>query len=74
MRGTNGAGPFDGRVRRARVAFFVRVGTGIWLTTLTAILFHRRRDRWLTALLVPSAALHFYLAYRLRTSASASRD
>lgn len=69
MRGSNGAGPFDRPVRHARVVFFVRVGTGIWLTTLTAILFHRRRDRWLSVLLLPSAALHFYLAYRLRTSA-----
>lgn len=69
MRGSNGAGPFDRPVRHARVVFFVRVGTGIWLTTLTAILFHRRRVRWLSVLLLPSAALHFYLAYRLRTSA-----
>ncbi len=52
-----------------RVAFFVRIGSGVWLLSLTAILFRRGRDRWLSALLVPSAALHFYLAYRLKASA-----
>lgn len=68
MRTSPDGNPVHTDFRHSRVAFFIRVGTGIWLMTLTAILFHRRRDRWLSVLLVPSAALHFYLAYRLQSS------
>lgn len=46
--------------------FPVRVGSGIWFAILTAILYRYRRGGWWGLLLVPSAALHFYLAYRLR--------
>jgi len=44
----------------------VRVASGIWLVVLTAILYGYGRGGWWGVLLVPSAALHFYLAYRLR--------
>ena len=69
MTATRRADPFRIDARHPRVALFVRMGTGIWLLTLTAILFRRHRDRWLALLLGPSAALHFYLAHRLRSSA-----
>jgi hypothetical protein len=51
----------------ARVMVPVRVGSGIWLVVLTAILYGYGRGGW-WGLLVPAAALHFYLAYRLRHS------
>jgi hypothetical protein len=43
----------------------VRVGVGVWLLILTAILCGSRHVGWWGALLLPAAALHFYLAYRL---------
>jgi len=46
--------------------FPVRVGIGIWLLVLTAI--PCGYGRWWGVLLVAPAALHFYLAYRLRRS------
>jgi len=46
--------------------FPVRVGIGIWLLVLTAI--PCGYGRWWGVLLVAPAALHFYLAYRLRHS------
>lgn len=52
--------------RHARVIFPVRVLSGIWLVVLTAILYGYGRGGWWAALLLPAAALHFYLAYRLR--------
>lgn len=58
--------PNSWEVRHARVMFPVRVGSGIWFAILTAILYRYRRGGWWGLLLVPSAALHFYLAYRLR--------
>jgi hypothetical protein len=41
----------------------VRIGVGIWLLALTAILLGS--GYWWGALLLAPAALHFYLAYRL---------
>jgi hypothetical protein len=52
--------------RHARVMLPIRVVSGIWLVTLTGILYGYGRGGWWGALLVPAAALHFYLAYRLR--------
>jgi hypothetical protein len=52
--------------RHARVMFPVRVAIGIWLVVLTAILYGYGRGGWWGVLLVPAAALHFSLAYRLR--------
>jgi hypothetical protein len=50
--------------RHWRVTVPVRILSGIWLLTLTAILYGYNRDSWLAVLLVPAAALHFYVAYR----------
>jgi hypothetical protein len=43
----------------------VRAATGIWLVSLTVILYSTGHGGWWGALLVPAAALHFYFAYRL---------
>ena len=50
------------RHRRAMVP--VRVVSGIWLVALTAILYGYGRGGWWGLLLIPAAALHFYVAYR----------
>ena len=50
--------------RHRRFMVPVRVGIGIWLVVLTAILYGYGRGGWWGVLLVPAAALHFYLAYR----------
>lgn len=52
--------------KHPRRSTLVRVGAGIWLLALTAILYGYGRGGWWGVLLVPAAALHFYLAYRLR--------
>ncbi len=52
----------------------VRIGVGIWLLVLTAILYgsgHSGPWEWL---LVAGAALHFCLAYRLFRIAKKDRD
>jgi hypothetical protein len=55
----------------------VRIAVGVWLLILTAIVYADGPGGGWGALLVPAAALNFYLAYRmpraLRASAS-SRD
>jgi hypothetical protein len=43
----------------------VRVGVGVWLLILTAVLCGHGQGGWWGLLLVPAAALHFYLAYRV---------
>jgi hypothetical protein len=43
----------------------VRVLTGAWLVVLTGLLYGYGRGGWWGALLVPTATLHFYIAYRL---------
>jgi hypothetical protein len=50
--------------RHRRVTVPVRIVSGIWLVALTVILYGYGIDRWLGVLLVPAAALHFYVAYR----------
>ena len=50
--------------RHRRFMVPVRIGIGIWLVVLTAILYGYGRGGWWGVLLVPAAALHFYLAYR----------
>ena len=47
----------------------VRVGIGVWLLDLTAIMYGYGVGGWWGLLLVPAAALHFYFAYRLRHTA-----
>jgi hypothetical protein len=43
----------------------VRLGVGVWLLILTAVLYGSGQGRWWGMLLVSAAALHFYLAYRV---------
>jgi hypothetical protein len=49
----------------ARLWAPLRVAIGVWLLILTAILYGYDRGGWWGALLIPAAALHFYVAYRL---------
>jgi hypothetical protein len=49
-----------------RVMVPVRVVSGIWLVALTAILYGYGVGGWWGVLLVPAAAVHFYVAYRSR--------
>ena len=57
--------------RHPRFVARVRVGVGVWLLILTAILYVSGRSDWWALLLVPAAALHFYLAYRVPRATSA---
>jgi hypothetical protein len=50
--------------RHRRVMVTVRVVSGVWLVALTAILYGYGVGGWWGVLLVPAAALHFYVAYR----------
>jgi hypothetical protein len=50
--------------RHRRVMVPVRVLSGIWLLALTAILYGYGLGGWWGLLLIPAAALHFYVAYR----------
>jgi hypothetical protein len=50
--------------RHVRLIIRVRVAIGIWLLVVGAILFGD--GYWWGVLMVAPAALHFYLAYRLR--------
>jgi hypothetical protein len=63
LRQTEVPGPWERS--HAGLMLPVRVITGIWLVFLTAILYSYGRGGWWGALLVPAAALHFYIAYRL---------
>jgi len=51
--------------RHPRLVAGVRIGVGVWLLILTAILYGSGRSGWWALLLVPAATLHFYLAYRV---------
>jgi membrane protease YdiL (CAAX protease family) len=51
--------------RHPRQVAIVRVGVGIWLLVLTAILYGAGHGGWWEGLLVATALLHFGLAYRL---------
>jgi hypothetical protein len=51
--------------RHPRLFARVRIGAGVWLLVLTAILYGYGRGGWWGVLLVPTAALLFYIAYRL---------
>lgn len=55
----------------------VRIGVGVWLLILTAILYGYGQGGGWGVLLVPAAALNFYLAYRVPRAITArtnSRD
>jgi 4-hydroxybenzoate polyprenyltransferase len=56
--------PWAWDYRHPRVAIPVRIASGIWLVVLTVILYSHGIGGWWGLLLVPAAALHFYLAYR----------
>ncbi len=51
--------------RHAHLMVPVRIASGTWLLVLTAILYGYGRGGWWGVLLLPSAALHFFLAYRV---------
>lgn len=51
----------------------VRLAVGGWLLVLTAILYGYHRAGWWPALLIPAAAAHFYLAYRLQRLSNAKK-
>ncbi len=53
--------------RHRRVMVPVRVLIGIWLLALTGILYGYGVGGWWGLLLVPAAALHFYVAHRSRS-------
>jgi hypothetical protein len=57
--------------RHARLFARMRVGVGVWLLLLTAILYTYDRGGWWRVLLAPTAALLFYIAYRLPRAISA---
>jgi hypothetical protein len=57
--------------RHARFFARVRIGVGIWLLVLAAILYGYDRGGWWRALLAPTSALLFYVAYRLPRAISA---
>ena len=58
--------PTTWEYRHAGVMLPVRLLTGTWLVFLTAVLYGYGRGGWWGVLLVPSATLQFYIAYRLR--------
>jgi len=49
----------------------MRVGVGVWLLILAAILYGYDRGGWWRVLLVPTAAVLFCIAYRLPRAISA---
>jgi hypothetical protein len=51
----------------------LRIGVGVWLLILTAILYGYGRGSWWGVLLVPAAALNFYLAYRVPRGLATAR-
>jgi hypothetical protein len=54
--------PTSWEYRHARLMLPMRVVIGVWLVSLTAILYAYGDGG---ALLAPAATLHFYIAYRL---------
>ena len=61
--------PSSWEYRHAHLMVPLRIAVGIWLLVLTAILYGSGRGGWWGVLLLPSAALHFYLAYRVTHTA-----
>ncbi len=64
LRQTRLPGPWE--YRHSRLMLPVRVVIGAWLVFLTAILYGNGVGGFWGVLLVPAAALHFLVAYRLR--------
>jgi hypothetical protein len=57
--------PVAWEYRHARLMLPIRAVTGAWLVLLTTILYSSGHGGWWGALLVPAAALHLYIVYRL---------
>jgi hypothetical protein len=51
--------------RHPLLAARVRIGVGVWLLILTAVVYGYGPGGWWGALLLPAAALNFYLAHRV---------
>jgi hypothetical protein len=51
--------------RHPRLCAGVRAVVGVWLLTLTAILYGSDRSGWWGLLLVPAAVVLFFAAFRL---------
>jgi hypothetical protein len=64
LRQTRLPGPWE--YRHSSLMLPVRVLIGTWLVFLTAILYGYGVGGFWGVLLVPAAALHFLIAYRLR--------
>jgi hypothetical protein len=64
--------PTPWEYRHTRLMLPVRLVTGTWLVFLTTVLYGYGHGGWWGVLLVPAAALHFYIAYRLRHPPRAS--
>ena len=60
--------------RHPRVFGPIRLTIGVWLLILTAVMYGYGHGGWWGALLVPAAALHFYLAYRVPRAIGARTD
>jgi hypothetical protein len=48
-----------------RVVIPVRILLAVWILVIAAVLFSNGASAWWLALLVPAAALNFYLLYRV---------
>jgi hypothetical protein len=70
VRQTELPGPWERS--HSRLMLPVRLVIGTWLVLLTAILYGYGVGGWWGALLVPAAALHFFIAYRLTHPPEAS--
>ena len=60
--------------RHPQLIASARVVAGVWLLILTAMLYGSGRGGWWGVLLVPGAAVSFYLAYRLPREISARKN
>jgi hypothetical protein len=61
------------KYRHPRLFACVRIGAGVWLLVLTAILYGYGRGGWWGVLLVPTATVPFYVAYRPPRAISARK-
>jgi hypothetical protein len=59
--------------RHPQVFSRVRVGVGVWLLFITVLLLGYDRGVWWALVLIPAAALCFYVAYRLPRAIMSAR-
>ena len=57
--------PVSWEYRHARLMLPLRIIVGVWLVSLTAVLYGSGDGGWWGAVLVPAATLQLYIAYRL---------